>query len=433
MPEVPSKKYLAKMVVVFGGAQVFSILAALVRTKVAWQTVGAVGAGMNAVFVAVQQFMQQFMGLGLNQSAMPTLAQAHAAGDAAVVAEKVRSLRILGWIASAAAVVFTMPFAPLFSLLYFDGQGEATMWFMILALGVVGAIQTSVESAVLKGLQQTQALTKSLLWVSVTSVLTAVPCFYFFNLQGVIWAVSLGSVCAWGVTLWYSVRACAVTPKWADFTITNIKKVWEANRAMLVLGAAFVTTGIVTQGFELAQQYFLKAVGSMAIVGFYKAGYQLSVNYPSLIFTAVSNDYYPRLSALVGDVEKRNALIANQQKVLLMITVPAIAVFWVVVPWIIPLIFADECMVILDLVRWGSLSIIIKGLYQPLAYMTLAQGKGKHFFWLDTLSAVVTLASVMAGYMTLGLTGIGVAILVAATVDLVVVYVFCRQKYQFRY
>ena len=70
---IPNSKTIAKNVGIFGGAQVFSVLAALIRTKFAAVFIGTAGVGLSAVYNTVVTFYSNVEGLGLSFSGVKHL------------------------------------------------------------------------------------------------------------------------------------------------------------------------------------------------------------------------------------------------------------------------------------------------------------------------------------------------------------------------
>lgn len=409
----PSNKTLAKAVAVFGGAQAFSVLAAVVRVKFAAIFIGATGVGLTALYSTLTNLLSTLMGFGLANSSVPSLCQTSAAEQRLLIAR----LRMVGCLLALLSVPLTLVVSLFYSV-------EA-MW---LALPVSFSVLSCIEVAVMKSLKATRQLTLSLVATAIISVVFTVPFYIWMGIDGVIWAVSSTMTISALYTCWLGYRVCEVKPDFSELD----KSLWGKVKPMFVLGLAFLISGVLAQGVDLLNQMCLESIATLAMVGLYKAGYQLSVTYTGMIFTAIANDFFPRLSSVVQDVNARNQLIAQQIRVLLMIVVPLIVVFVILVPWIVPLLFSDEFLPVVGMVRIAALSIIVKAIYMPMGYLPVALGKSWHFLGLEVVSWTLLAVGVLLGYRLGGLTGVGYGLLLSNLFDLVIVWTFCHHQYGMR-
>lgn len=410
--KLPSNKTLAKAVAVFGGAQAFSVLAALVRSKVAAVTIGTVGVGLNALYVTLSNLMATLFSFGLSSSSVPALCQLQGEEQRQLVAR----LRLLGCLLAVLSVPVTLVVTSFYSV-------EA-MW---LALPVVALILSGIETAVMKSLQATRQLTRSLMATALFSVVFTIPFFLWLGLKGVIWAVVSTVTISSLYSCWLGYKVCPVNPDFAHLD----RDLWIQARPMFVLGFAFLVSGLLAQGVDLLNQMWLESVATLSMVGLYKAGYQLAVTYTRMVFSAIANDFFPRLSSVASDVHSRNSLITQQIRVLLLIVVPLILVFELVVPWVVPLLFSSEFLPIIPMVRVAALAVIIRAISLPLGYLPVALERSWHYLLIEVLSWSMRAIGVIAGYSLGGLLGVGCGILCSDVFDMCFVWFFCRIKYSF--
>lgn len=409
----PSSKTLAKAIAVFGGAQAFAVLAALIRAKVASVTIGATGLGLNALFVTIVNLVSTLLGCGLANSSVPQLCQQQGADRLASISR----LRLLGVLLALASVPVTLIVACYY--------GADVLWLVI---PIMAQVLSGIEMAVMKSLQATRLLSLSLILSAVFSVVCTVPFFLLMGIDGILWSVvctlTLSSLftCAMGY------RACPALP---DFSLLG-SGLWHQSRPMFVLGFAFLLSGVLSYGVDLFLQTWLTHRATLATVGLYKAGYQLAVTYTGMLFAAIANDFFPRLSAVSHDVATRNHLVIQQLRVLLVIVTPIILLFILVVPWIVPLLYSGEFLPIVPMVRIAALSVIVKAVYLPIGYLPVSLGRSWHFLLLESISWLSVAAGVVIGYHFSGLTGVGYGLLLSNVLDLFLVSLFCYRQYHFR-
>lgn len=428
MPSVPSNKTLAKAIVVFGGAQTFSVLAGLVRNKVAAETIGAEGVGLNALYLAIAGLLGSLVGLGLGNSAVQRLSSL--TDHPQQQREEIGRLRTVEWLLALLGVLIAAIASPWLSRGYFGDTSHS--WEMML-VGVVAAsyIVSGIETAILKSLGRTKTLATYLLWVAVLSVVVSVPIYWLLGVPGVIWSLMLTYLFSALLAVWMGWGASDVAPRWS--LLTDLKGLFRSLSPVIRLGFAFLATGIVAQAVELFIQSMLQQVASLQEVGLYKAGYQMSVTYPAMIFTAIANDYYPRLCALGQDVAGRNRLVRQQTKVLLAVVTPLILLYELIVPWVVVLLLSNEFLPIVTMIRWAALSVILKAILLPIGYLPLALGKSLHFVLLEVFSWLTLALCIFLGYAWMGFEGIGIGITLSMLVDVLMYSWFVHHHYQFSF
>ena len=423
---------IARNIGIFGGAQAFIVLAALVRTKVAAVVIGSAGVGLSALYNTSVTFFGNLSGMGLSFSSVKFLSRIYAEGDENKLREEVRKIRSLGLVSAMLGVLFAVMFSPVLSRLYF-GDFEHILPFALLSIFVATVIISGIELAVLKSCRKIRQMAISTIWAAVVSVVMSVPFYIYKGIDGVIWAVLISGVSELLLTIYFGHRAVGtpyILPKLFGEKDTLAMLIHD-KRPMLILGLAFLGGSVIASGAEMVIQAYFSAIASIAVLGLYKAGYQLSITYTGMIFAAVNNDFYPRLSAVNNNKEERNELISRQIKVLLMITTPLVALFIVLVPYILPILFDDTFNPICRMVQFASLSIIVKSVTMPLNFMPLSLGKSKHYLLLEGLFWLLLIPCVMVGYRFGGLDGTGLAILVCHVVELIYIYAFCKSRYGF--
>lgn len=431
---IPNSRTIAKNVGIFGGAQVFSVLAALIRTKFAAVFIGTAGVGLSAVYNTVVTFYSNVAGLGLSFSGVKHLSEIYAHDDKETFSEEVARLRTLGLLGAIGGFFLSLVFAPVLSYFYFEDWSQ-TLPFALLSFFIAVNIFAGVELAVLKSMQKTRSLAMSAIWLAVVSVVFSVPFYLLCGVKGVIWAVMISGTAGALITIWLGHRAIGlgIASPFVNMQKQSIAELLRHSRPVIVLGIAFLLGGVVASGSEMIIQGYLSAMASLSVLGLYKAGYQLSITYTGMIFTAVSNDFYPRLSAVNNKINERNILISRQIKVLLFITVPLVALFVMLVPYILPILFDNTFNPVSRMVQIASLSIIVKSVTMPLNFLPLSLGKSLDYLCLEGAFWILLVPLVILGFAYGGLDGTGIAILLCHVIELVYVILFCRIRYGYRF
>lgn len=172
----------------------------------------------------------------------------------------------------------------------------------------------------------------------------------------------------------------------------------------------------------------------MENVGLFQAGNALTNQYIGIVFSALAMDYFPRLSAACNDKDKLLTVVNRQSEIVMLIATPLVlALIWSA-PWVISLLLTDEFLKIVPLVRWLGFGILFQTLSFPMGYIFVAKDNRKVFFWLEivTTNLLWILCSTLLYYF-MGLTGLGVSLVVRTSIDVVIVFCLCRKIYGFKY
>lgn len=415
---------------IFGGAQIITVLAAILRNKIAAITIGATGVGLSSIYIALSQFVANATNLGLPDSGVQTIASLKASDvnkDTSELRKGIVALRTWEVVTAVLSFLVMILFSPLLCRIYFGSTTSHLHSIMLLSLVPAAIIVNGVELAILKSLQATRLLTQAIIIAAIISVVISIPLYIYAGWNGIIFVIVASFVFTAIMTTILSQRLFPALPSYE--LITHPRALWKNTSGMVLLGLSFVITGIGSMSAELLTQTYFTTMASLAMVGLYKAGYQFSITYPSMIFTAVNNDYYPRLSAIGNNIKERNILVGKQIKALLIVTIPCITVFFILLPYIIPLMLSSEFAEITNMVRIGCLAVIIRCISIPICFIPLATGQKRDFVQMELCSNVISVLCIIIGYQLVSLEGIGIGIIISNVFDLIYGYILAKTKY----
>jgi O-antigen/teichoic acid export membrane protein len=437
-PSSPSSiRNIARNIGLFGGAQTFSVAAALIRSKAASVLIGPVGVGLSGLYNTITNFYIALTGFGLSTSGVLGISAAVERGDLEEARTETRYLRItclwtmaLGWVAVFCSLV-------VMAAVYH--MEEATV-------GCAAALVTLIwlrhsincEMAILKAFRCIRQLTVMTILSAVISVVCVVPFYYWMGLEGIIPALVVSALTEWLMTFYFSRKSAPLTRELFASCFSpdprvriTLRQLWTRMRPIILVGVSTIISGLMASGVELWSQSLI-AAGSMVAVGLYRAAYQLSITYPSMVFTSIGNDFYPRLIGVCRDTVQRDRLVTRQMLVTFAIVLPLTAVFAWLMPYLIPLLFSHKFDDVLPMALWACWNLPFKALSLPMAYLPLALGK-----WRDYMAIEITVGLIMALCVTIGwhrggLVGTGIGLLASFIIELIVNYLFCYHKYGFR-
>lgn len=186
-------------------------------------------------------------------------------------------------------------------------------------------------------------------------------------------------------------------------------------------------------GVSYVVRIFISRQGGVADVGLYSAGFSIISTYVGLVFTAMSTDYYPRLSGLAHDNAKAKHLINQQAEISILILGPILAFFLIFINVIVILLYSSKFVPVNGMIQYASIGIYFKAASWSIAYVFLAKGASGLFFWSELLSTVYVLFFNLLGYYFFRLDGMGMSFLLGYTVYLLQVFLIAKIKYKFSF
>lgn len=416
-----SRKQILKVTGLFSGVQGLNMLLNLVRAKLAAMLLGPAGIGLNSIYNEMREFIHTTTNVGLDVSGIRQVSIAYENNDSEGITEATCITRSWVLLLALFGMLLCMVLSQPLSWITFS-DFDHTWDFVMLSPAIAFSSLTCGEAAILKGLRQLKTLATISVLNVIGAIATTIPLYYIWGMKGIVPALVLMTATTFIISICASYR---IAPLHLSLERNGLKK----GVPMLVVGFSFVLTGMVSHGTELVIRTYINNVGSLEMVGLYSAGFTVVMTYGGLAFAALETDYFPRLTGIFSDAEKRQQMICRQTEVLIGIITPLVALMIIVLPWAVPLLFSGEFMDVVPMARVAALGLLFRAVYLPFAYVTLAAGDSRNFFILETISYVIILVGVILGYHLGGLFGTGVALAVSNCADMIVTTIFTRHKY----
>ena len=302
---------------------------------------------------------------------------------------------------------------------------DYTIQFICLAPVVALTIIALGETAILKATR----LLRQLAIVSVCSAVgvmaVSVPIYWIYGCDGIVASLVLMAVVQALTVTAYSLRRYPLT-------LAISKACVHEGRAFLGLGIAFVVSGIMGSGVEMAIRAYLSNAADIATVGLYNAVYAMVFTYAGIVFTAIDTDYFPRLSGISCNGNELNDAVNRQIGATMAIVSPLAVLFIMCMPVLLPLLYSGKFATALPMLQVAALSMYCRGVYLPIEYVALSRGDSKTFIVVEVFSGVLLVSFVVLGFETLGLKGMGIGITAAYFVEMFFAWAVCRMRYGYR-
>ncbi|MBQ0073419.1 MAG: oligosaccharide flippase family protein [Prevotella sp.] len=427
-------KDILKATTLFGGVQGLNIIINLVRTKFVAMLLGPAGVGLNSIYNETRELIHETTNVGMDQSGVRDISKAFEnlqnASDEAEILQCKEELKkyitlLRSWEIMLAlfGMFITILLAEPLSMLTFDDK-EHTLGYILLSPSVAFSTITCGEMVVLKALRKLKVIALLSTLHVLMALIVAIPIYYFYGISGVIPAILLFTLSTTILTAAYSYNSHkpVITWKWQDLNL---------GLPMLKLGGCFVITGIMNHGMELFINSYINKEANEVMVGLYRAGYTITGTYASLFFRAISADFYPRLSGIIDNPQKRNTTVCQQMEVLLMLVGPMTIALLVALPLLIPMLLSNDFIGVIPMTRITIFGVLFSAIYIPAAVLPLAAGDTKLFLLVETISTI-TMSLIIVGYSHSELVGAGMGKVISTFVDTIVILAIAFHYYKLR-
>jgi O-antigen/teichoic acid export membrane protein len=419
-----SYRQIMKATSIFGGVQMINIIISIIRSKFIAVLLGPLGLGIVGLLTSTTGLITNLTNFGLGTSSVKDIAVAFGTGNVTRVSIVVTVFRRLVWITGMLGLILTITLSPLLSQLTFGNEDYTWAFIFISITLLVNQISTG-QNVLLQGMRKISYLAKSTMIGSLIGLLTSIPLYYLYGIKGIVPALIVSSFTAFFIS-WYFANKLNLKPIY----VSKLRTIAEG-KGMLKMGFMISMSGLITVFASYIVRIFISNTGGVEQVGLYNAGFIIINSYVGLIFSAMSTDYYPRLSSVAHSNEKSKEVINQQAEIALLILAPIIMFFLVFINWMVILLYSTQFIPVNEMILYAALGMFFKAASWSIAFIFLAKGASKLFFWNELIANIYTLALNLIGYKLLGLTGLGMSFLLAYFLYLIQVFVVSRAKYDF--
>lgn len=418
-------RQIMKATSIFGGVQVFQIMIGIFRSKFIAVILGPAGMGLSGLLQAGTGMIAGLTNFGLSSSAIKNISAAQAEEDEEKVGRVIAVFRRLVWATGLLGLIVTLGLSSFLSQLTF-GNKDYTWAFALLSITLLINQISAGQGVLLRAMRQVKLMAKSSIIGSVLGLVTTIPLYYFFGMDGIVPALIIAAFTSLFLT-WYFASRLSFKKIKVDFTTVKLE-----GKEMLTMGFMISLSGIITLAFSYLVRIFISNYGSVDDVGLYNAGFAIVNTYVGMIFTAMATDYYPKLSGVAHDVDKMNQTINQQAEIAILILSPIILVFIVFIKWVVFLLYSEAFLPVNQMILYAAVGMLFKALSWAIAFVFLAKSASKFFFWNELITNIYMLGLNLTGYYWYGLTGLGVSFLVTYVLYAFQVYLVSIRLFNFK-
>ena len=408
----------------FGGVQIYKIAISVIRSKILALFLGPTGVGVLGLLSSSTDFIYSLSNLGLSTSAVKDISEANKEGDLHRLSFVSTVFKKLVWITGLLGLSICLFFSPVLSQVSF-GNHDYTFTFAILSVILLFRMLSEGQNTLLQGTHNLRLMAKSNVWGNTFGLLTTAPLYYFWGVRGIAPALILTYLVNLVVSWYYSNKV-----KLQRVSVT-FKQSLHAGKTMLKLGGYLALSGLISSVVPYIIQVFISAKGGLQDVGLYTAGAAIVSTYVGMVFSAMSTEYFPRLSSFSKDDKSFLLAINQQMEIAILLVAPLICAFIIFSRIGILVLYSEEFLAIEHMIYFAILAIFFKTPSWCCSYAIIAKGDGHVFFITELIILVVKVFLYMFFYSWLGLTGIGIAYILEYVYYLLQEWLVCKKRYGF--
>lgn len=418
MPE-PAGKGLLKNTFILSVVQVVNIVIKVLQNKVAAICLGTAGMGVLGIFNNTIQLLMTGCGLGIPQSAVRDIAAAEGSNDNEKVNRIYAITTRIVLFTSLFGLLTTVALSVFFSTRLF-GDKSYTLSFIILSSVVFLQILSEGYLAILKGKQKFVDLAKCTITGAVVGLLITVPVYWWLKESGIILALIL-------IALAQFIYVNIFVRKYKPSKIRiPLRELFKESAPMVKMGISLMIVSFVGVGFNLIVAAIIRHGGSINDVGIYNAGATILTSYFGVLITAMSTDFYPRVSAVYDNNDELKNLVNRQCLLCLALFFPIVVLFVFAAPFFIEFLYtADfiEATEYTDYAMVGTLLIICSNF---LGIILLAKQKSRIFLSSVFSQRLFLLFIYYFFYNMWGMRGLGYSYIVTGLSDILLMTIIMK-------
>lgn len=422
MTEEKGYRNIFKSTFLFGFVQVFNILIKVIYNKIAALILGPSGIGLIGLFQNTTNMLKTGCGLGIPQSAVKDIAEAHKERQKEKIGRIIKVTDKVVNITSALGVMLTAVLSPFLSK-WTIGNYEYTYSYLLLSLSTGLLILSEGKLAILKGLRRLRDLAKANMIGSVAGLFIGIPFYYFLGENGIVPSLILFSLASYLVVKLYINKTNYSLPK------ISLKNIISDSKEMVKMGIALMIVSFATLLFNVIISFYISSRTGLAEVGIYNAGVTIISSYFGIVITAMTTDYYPRISAINKNNDALQTELNRQSEVGLILVFPLVVIFIFFSSLFIKILYDSSFESSNQYTNYALIGTIIIIVSNSMGMILLAKQATKVFLCSTFFQRILLLGVYIILYNYWGLLGLGIAYIITGIVHIGTMHFILKKKY----
>lgn len=404
-----------KSISVLGSTQMFNMLCSVVRMKMLALWIGPIGVGIMGMFMQSLEFVGTLTQLNIRTSAVRDVAvqPKELRGETIGIVRRVsRALGFLG-------LLLMFVFAPFFSRFSF-GSEDFSWGFRILSAALLLQALQGSELVVLQAEGRFKQIASAGMWSAVIGLAVSLIMFKALGVKGLACVIVAYTLINWAFTAYYT----RTFPSGASSL--SLGECFRRSRKFIEMGFYLVVSGLVASAVSYGFMVIVRKTMGETDLGLYQAGNTMLIRYVGVFFTAISFEFYPRLSAASNRPRYSSLIITHQAKVCSLLFFPCAVAAMLLAPWLIRLLYNEEFLPMSPYFLFGMIGMMMRPASMVLSFGFLASSKTRPYLLTEVTSSLVGFALNVGGYLLGAWIGLGIATALWYLFDLLIIYIVCR-------
>lgn len=423
MADQAGYKNIFKSTFLFGFVTIVTIIVQVIQNKVVAVLLGPEGLGAIGIFQNSANMIRSGAGLGISESAVRDIAEAHATNDKNRFSKIISITRTVVLFTAGLGVLVTVALSTCLSDWTFNSN-EYIIWYILLSFTVAFKILSDGQLAILKGMRQLKRLAKATIIGSVLGLITSIPFYFLFGNNGIVPSLIVTALVAFLASNHY------VSKIEYNKTRFRLKQMFHEASMMIKMGVALMLVTFIGLVFNLIISGYIAHHGGLADVGYFQAGTLVITGYFGVIITSMRTDYYPRISAIHNDNKALRDEFNKQSETGLVLVFPCAILFIYLSSFFVRVLYDSGFAPANDYLDYAFIGTLITIVSNCLGMILLVKQAAKIFLWSILIQRIILLAIFMFLYDLWGLKGLGLAMIYLGLQNLLVSATIMYWKYR---
>jgi len=427
----PTYGELLKSATLIGGSSALSVVFGIFRAKAIALLIGKTGIGMLSLYGSLLDFTLSIVGMGVNSSGVRQIAEAAGSNETLRIARTTIVLRRISFLLGVlGALLFAALSRPVSTWTF--GSDKYAGFVVLLSAAVLFQTISDGQRALIQGMRRILDLAMLSLLGALYSAVIWIALVYSLGENGVVPSLVGVSLMTFMASWWFSRKLQIPTPA------MTASQTWQEAAALLKLGLVFMAVGMLSMGASWVIRIIIHKsaddeVAGLAATGLYQAAWALGGQYVNFILQAMGSDFYPRLTAVAKDDSECNRLVNEQAKIGLLLAGPGVLATLTLAPLVLKLFYSADFIGAAEALRWICLAMVLRVTTWSMAFIVLAKGAVRLFFWTELITTVAYVGLALLLIRFFGVTGGGMAYFGLYVVHGIVSYLIVRRLSGFRW
>lgn len=416
-------RHIFRATSLFAGAQILVILIGLIRSKFIAHYLGPTGFGLTGLLTAPLNLISTITSLGISYSAVRNISIAFESSSSEALGREFSAFATWLNITSSLGVIVCIILAPYLSVATW-GSYDNTWIFVLLAFSIYFTTRAGGQEAYLRGIRQLSSSAKAMVLGPLISLITAIPMFIIMGVSSIPWVLFLTSLISVIVSYFFFLKYRPTK------VIIPLRQRLLAGGSMVRLGFVMTLAGLFTQLLTYLIYLYISKVDGVESVGYFNAGWSMSIQSVGLVFAAMGADYFPRLSA-ASTVNERSFIVNQQLEIITLVLTPTLLAITLLLPIIVPILFSEKFSPIISFVRLLTYGMFFRGVAWVVATLPGASGDTKLFLVIEIIGFLLSVVLFGLGYSYNKLDGLAYGFILCYFIYSIVVIGVAFKRYGF--